>query len=330
MKALSLIEKIYWHIKRNLIRISSIVLIPKAIKTAIRCNNIIAENKENVAIIVLTEHIGDIIASQPVSEYLIKNNNKKIIWIVNKKYENIVHLLPSISYILPISCLSEWIYARRLINKNLVYNLHFNGRLCPKYYLKLSNENKEITLDNYYKRGNLLKMFFDLAELPYSDVKPKINLPNKVDNLPDLPKKYFVIHTSSNEICRNWDKKKWILFMNSHPHVEFIEIGLTPTFVNIPNCNSFLCGKTSFADIVYIISKAYGFIGVDSSMAHIANALDCRSIVILGKYKEFESYMPFSGVSDNNFFKVVQREGIIARDITLYELNYVFEKLNNE
>lgn len=53
--------------------------------------------------------------------------------------------------------------------------------------------------------------------------------------------------------------------------------------------------KLSILELAYIISKAKCFIGIDSGFAHFANAFDIPSVIILGEYRLFKKYMPYSG-----------------------------------
>jgi ADP-heptose:LPS heptosyltransferase len=41
-----------------------------------------------------------------------------------------------------------------------------------------------------------------------------------------------------------------------------------------------------------IIRHAVLFIGVDSGFAHVANALAIPSVLLLGRYRNFDSYLP--------------------------------------
>lgn len=41
------------------------------------------------------------------------------------------------------------------------------------------------------------------------------------------------------------------------------------------------------------MSEAKLFLGVDSGFSHVANALDIRSIFLLGKFRTFKTYKPW-------------------------------------
>ena len=58
------------------------------------------KNTDEVIVISLTEHIGDIIASEPISRYLKNNFTDKIVWVVNQKYSNFVRYNPTIDHLI--------------------------------------------------------------------------------------------------------------------------------------------------------------------------------------------------------------------------------------
>jgi len=48
-------------------------------------------------------------------------------------------------------------------------------------------------------------------------------------------------------------------------------------------------------EIAYVIKKSSVLIGIDSAFAHFANAMSVPFVAILGKFYNFEKYMPYSG-----------------------------------
>ena len=74
------------------------------------------KNTDGVIVISLTEHIGDIIASEPISRYFKNNFNNKIVWVVNKRYSDFVRHNPTIDHLICVDSMSEWTYLKRFLN----------------------------------------------------------------------------------------------------------------------------------------------------------------------------------------------------------------------
>lgn len=52
-----------------------------------------------------------------------------------------------------------------------------------------------------------------------------------------------------------------------------------------------------------MVRKCSVFVGIESAVAHYANALDKPSLILIGSYNNFEEYTPYSAW-DNNFTMV--------------------------
>jgi ADP-heptose:LPS heptosyltransferase len=51
----------------------------------------------------------------------------------------------------------------------------------------------------------------------------------------------------------------------------------------------------TLTEVAQTIKNAKLFIGIDSGPAHMANAVGTKGIMILGGYRAFNRYMPYSG-----------------------------------
>ena len=283
-------------------RCLSLSLIPRAYLKVKELNRYRDQNG-NVSLIILCEHLGDIIACEPVSEYLKKQNNSTVVWIVNEKYKEILYLFEAVDKIVSVSCISEYIYMSYFLKTYDVHNLHFDMKECSKYGLFLRNNNTRYHIGNYVKHGSLLETFSATGNLPRLKEKPKLRL-DKENRFPELNVPYIVIQIESNEQSRTWMVEKWEELLNSFPEYKFVEVGLKPSLSHISNCDSSYCGKLSIIDIAYIVNSCFAFIGIDSSLAHYANALDKNSIIMLGKYHDYDNYIPYAKYGDN--FKIIQ------------------------
>lgn len=256
-------------------KIKSLQIIPLVYKEYQTIHKI-AKYHSNLAIVGMTEHIGDIIASEPVARFLTQQKKQRVIWIVNKKFAELLRYNPNIYTIIEISSLSEWIYLKKLLSWKTnfpIHDLHLNLKICPQYKLQVHNYTRvDITPENYYNEGPLLTIFCLVGGLPALKMAPQFYLPpiEKRKNL-NLPQKYIAIQTTSNEARRCWDLKKWEVLINYFHDFTFIELGIKPT-LHCKNCISDYCGKTSLLDVAQIIEGCQLFIGIDSSFAHLANA----------------------------------------------------------
>lgn len=278
------------------------------------------QRERNVRVISLVEHIGDIIACEPIARYFKEQDKDvKIIWIVNNKYRELLEYNPNVDKYITVDCLSEWIYLKYFLqnlSKVTLTDLHMPDRLCSKFYLRLSNPNgKNITINNYYEHGALLNVISLIAGLPCLDLAPRMYLPVvRSCKLENLPKHYIVIQTTSNEKCRNWQIDKWCELVRYYKECIFIEVGLSATISGIDNCDSRFCGKTTLLEVAQIIQGADLFIGVDSAFAHFANALSVPGVVLLGKYKNFDKYMPYTGNYANGInAEIIHYHEIVAK-----------------
>jgi heptosyltransferase-3 len=261
-------------------------------------------NKKLVAI-SLIEHIGDIIANEPISREIRKKHpTSTIIWFVRKPFKELIKYNPNIDKVLTVYCLTTWIKIREKIKFEAVYDLHFNGRSCNHCHvpLKKENVNNLINGTNYFNYGGLLKAVSLHNKIEVLDTTPQIYIPFKIIIKSErfIPKdKFIVVHCSSNETIKDWDKKKWeqlVKILIDENTFRVVEIG-SDSKINIDSEYYLnLCGKTSILQSAAIIKKATLFIGIDSGPAHMANALDTPGIILLGEYYfGMKNFNPYAG-----------------------------------
>lgn len=261
---------------------------------------------KNINIIILPEHIGDVIAFVPFAEYLkTQDKNTYIVWLIQPKYLSIIEQNNHINYCITTYCdgFSEKFSVSKLFK---TYDVRFNGNnfcsICntERKYQKID---LKFNLENYYEYGSLLEIFSKLAKQPLKkeDWFPQLNVPENVKTKitkRNLPEKYICIHTTSNDVNREWLYEKWeelIFLIIKKCNIKIVQIGLENK-LNINDSNFIdLCGELSLIETAEVINRSKIFIGIDSGPAHIANALKVKSIILLGKYREVTNYMPFSG-----------------------------------
>ncbi len=260
---------------------------------------------KNIVAIGLVEHIGDIIACEPVSRY-IRNlyPDSYIVWITKPNYRDLIDSNPYINETYTVSCLTEWIFLKNSGLFQEVIDLHIQNRVCPTCNVPLEKiEGRvDITLENYYEHGNLLSAFCQNAGLPILTEAPQVYIRDyekqSVRNL-NLPKNYIVFHCLSNETTRDWKDENWIELakrIKTKWNMPVVEVGHRSVLSKDNSLHHVnLCGRLTILEAAEVVNNAKIFVGIDSAIAHAANAVDTYGIILLGEYRAFKKYLPYSG-----------------------------------
>lgn len=262
--------------------------------------------RKKLIAIIRTEHFGDIVAAEPIARQVREAHpNDYLVWVVKPSFKELVATHPNIDEAWPQPTVLRrlLVFSSGVFDK--VYNLEFwqsnldivSGRVHKNEVAAAKN----ITVFNYFEKGNLLTIFQLCANLPVQDEAPRLYIPEgdvkKIDAL-HLPEKLIVIHCSSNYPAKDWSVPHWeklIYWLTEEAGYTVVEIGLksknsvhNPKYINA-------CGKYSLLQTAEIIRCADYFIGIDSGPAHFANAVGTYGILLFGKLNNFDSYMPYSG-----------------------------------
>ena len=260
------------------------------------------EKREYRIGIGLIEHFGDIVACEPVSRYLRENNpNAYIAWVVRERYKELLEHNPNIDEVIVVPCLTDWIKMLHHKAFDRVVDLHVNNRVCPECNIPLIKKegDKAVDVVNYYSYGSILESFCRGAGIPPINETPVVYIPRKVEEAIaelDLPSNFIVIHCRSNEPARDWEDEKWRMLANSlngESGLPLVEVGASATVVH--SAVRDLCGRLSFLETAEVIRRANLFIGIDSGPAHLANAVGTPGVILLGQYRKFKKYMPYTG-----------------------------------
>ncbi|MFZ0927796.1 MAG: glycoside hydrolase family 99-like domain-containing protein [Syntrophobacteraceae bacterium] len=280
----------------------------------------------------LIEHLGDIVACEPVARYLKQQfPDADITWVVNERYRELVDYNPHIDRVLSVNCLSDWMRACESDLFDEIVDLHVNKRVCTIWGKVLNKKrgNPAVDVVDYFKFGSLLGAFSHGAGLPALDMSPRVYIPEEVQRKVDLiglPRQFIVIHCTSNEINKDWPVSKWfelVKAISGKWGMPTVEVGLVPVCSKLNGQNSCidLCGRLSILETAEVIRRSILFIGVDSGPAHIANALGIPGVILMGRYRIYHYYMPFTGEYANgiNADIIFNRDGC-ARDIPVEEV----------
>ncbi|MGC8594927.1 MAG: glycoside hydrolase family 99-like domain-containing protein [Candidatus Kryptoniota bacterium] len=280
---------------------------PKPVRLVTQSTELNTYEKKKIAI-GLIEHFGDIVACEPVSRYVRSENPEAYIaWCVRKEYKELLVSNPYIDEVVTVECLTEWIALKELGVFDEVVDLHIDGRICPVCQVPLKKGVPfRVDGENYYKVGNLLSAFSKGAGLPALDGSPNVYIDELARNAVDemhLPPDYVVIHAKTNEFDRDWNLNGWIdvvSYVHKTYKLPVIEVGNEGIVEKaLPDLVKFI-GKTSYIQTAEVIRRAKLFIGVDSGPAHLANAVRTKGVIILGEYRNFKMYIPYSGYYANS------------------------------
>jgi ADP-heptose:LPS heptosyltransferase len=254
--------------------------------------------------ILLLEHIGDIIACEPVARYVrARTPDAYIVWCVRPDYRELVAGNPAVDRVLQVHCLSVrlWLAWSRLFDE--VIDLHLPGRFCCLCAKPALRDSAPVDLSNFYRFGGILESFCLAAGLPALADAPRIHIPQAARRAVDalrLPAQFIVIHASANSPAKEWPAEKWhelsrrVVTLRG---IAIVEIGLAPVLATASTGDGYrdLCGRLSLLETAEVIRRASLFVGIDSGPAHMANAAGTPGVVLLGRYLGFDKYVPFSG-----------------------------------
>ena len=267
----------------------------------------------------LVEHLGDIVAAEPVSRLARRRYpDARILWVVRKPYAGVPAGFQAVDAVIPVTCLTEWLLLRAS-GLGPSWDLHISQRYCPRCQVPVQKPGAagEINPHNYYRSGNLLAVQCLSAGLPVLTDAPELRVdPQAAEAVArlNLSPRLIVIHCASNEASRDWPRANWAALLDQilrEPGLSVAEIGLHPAVITEASARRrTLCGKLTIQQTAAVLSKATLFIGIDSGPAHLANAVGVPAVILLGGYKGFVGYMPYSGgYQDGTRADIVRTEG---------------------
>lgn len=277
--------------------------------------------------IALTEHLGDIVAAEPIVRYIKQQRpSAYIIWCVKTPYRELIEHHPLIDYPLVVSCLAEWIRLSRQPIFDDIYDLHFQGRKCLTCNIAPApfRGDPTITKENYFHVGNLLTIFCKNSGLSAIGDLPRIYIPESaiaaVDRL-HFPEHFIAIHCLSYQPEKHWMPSKWrecVENILKSLRCSVVEVGLTsgldePVHGLRDAQYRNLCGQLSILETAEVIRRSQAFIGIDSGPSHLANAVGTYGIILLGNYAGFTRYNPYSGhYGDQTNAAFIYSAGVVA------------------
>lgn len=274
----------------------------RAVKLRARWRIRRAALRRPVAAIALVEHMGDIVAAEPVVRMVRERHpDAHLVWVVRRSFRDLIEHHPDIDEAVTVGCLGEWLSLASAPPFDVVYDLHVPGRECNECRMHVVGDGShDIRIGNYFHHGNLLQIFCRCAGLPLSNDGPRLHRPETVARSVDrfaLPEDFVALHCTSNQDVRDWSTPKWqeLVAALSADGIATVEVGLKPLVAPGTATHTDLCGRLSLLETAEVIARARVFVGIDSGPAHLANAVGTRGVILLGHYRSYTRYMPYSG-----------------------------------
>lgn len=254
--------------------------------------------------ILLVEHLGDIIACEPVIGWARKASpHAFVVWIVKDSYAELLSSHPGLDAVITVGSLAS---AASIIESNVfdvVIDLHINNKPTGIEDVVHTKSRGDPSVDSvtYFRERSLLRAFSKAAGIPQFRAPPTMYLDpataNSVDAL-RLPPRFVVIHTTSNDAARDWSAQEWeklIAYVADECDLTVVEVGLRPTVsADHPRITS-LCGQLTLNETAEVIRRSAFFIGVDSGPAHMANAWRKPSLLLFGRFAGEDDWCPYEG-----------------------------------
>jgi ADP-heptose:LPS heptosyltransferase len=263
--------------------------------------------KSEAQIIVgLIEHLGDIVACEPVARYLkLSRPDAHLSWVVRPEFREVVDTNPYVDGTVTVDCLTDWMKLSAHGGYDQVADLHVNYRICQHCQIPLVKRtgNPFVTVHEWLDYGALLEAFSLGAGLPRLSAQPQLYLGREhikaVDALA-LPTDFCVIHRVSNDFRKDWTGEGWRALsriVQDRLGLSIVEVGAGKTEdLPLPIDGTLsLVNRIPILQTAEVIRRARMFIGIDSGPGQLANALKVPGIVLLGQYHYFRQYCPYTG-----------------------------------
>lgn len=241
--------------------------------------------------------LGDTLSVTPTLRKLHHTYNQKISVITH--HPNLFHTNPYVDNI--FNELNDDIKNNYEVFNSFNIGYHPNG-VCYKHNVMDIRQFHAINL------GFMLTK--DEMELDYR--------PNTICIIPDLPKKYVLIHPVQNWNSRTWEAKKWQLLTKllNERGIPVVSVGKDSSELGGSNVNKpvfnfpiklglNLMNKTSLDETWHLINNSMCFVTMDSGLLHLAGTTDTE-IIQLGSSINPEFRSPYRNGSQEYKYHYVR------------------------
>jgi len=254
--------------------------------------------------ILLVEHIGDIIACEPVIGWVRRTVPEAfVVWVVRDVFRELLDHHPGVDVTLPVSSLALVAPIVRSKAFDVCFDLHVNHKPTGRKNLDHVKSWGDPRVDgvSYFRYGTILRAFSTAAGIPGLSGAAQLHVPPEVVQKVDaigLPARFVAIHTTSNDEVKNWLPDAWgrvVRHILDAWGMSVVEVGLAQTIPCRDERFISLCGRISILETAEVIRRATFFIGVDSAGAHMANVGRIPSLLLFGQYKGERAWTPYDG-----------------------------------
>lgn len=268
------------------------------------CGDRLAAGELPVAICRI-ERLGDIVATTAVASHLRRSlgPDVRIAWVCAAEYVPVLEGNPDIDAIFVEPCLTSWMMLRRHLPPDaLVVELFLDSDRCGWTGLRVKQNLSGWTIHNYYNnRNSLLAAYSGASGHPVPDIAP--SLPRIASVRAALPRDGSVarplvaMHFTSRDPARSWPARNARLFSEAAlaAGCDLIELGEQSQVSSQLKSVKRPPAPGDVSAHLMALARADCFVGVDSGFAHCANALGIPSLILLGEFRDFPDYFPFSG-----------------------------------
>ncbi len=251
------------------------------------------------------ERLGDIVATTAVAGHLRRTLGPKarIAWVCAAPYVPLLRGDPAIDAVFVEPCLTSWmLQRRRLPRQTLAVELFLDSDRCCWTGLRVKQHESGWTIHNYYRNGNsLLAAYSGAAGYPLPDLPPSLPGFARMRELRtcarDASRPRVAVHFTSRDGARRWPVPNARRFCENAlaAGCVLVELGNDAVLASEMNGIECLPRESDISDHLRALANCDCFVGVDSGFAHCANALELPSLILLGKFRDFPGYSPFSG-----------------------------------
>lgn len=264
--------------------------------------------------VLCVESIGDVIACEPIARNVRGMSPRaRITWIVRKGLEELVAFNPTIDAVLPVASLGEGediCSEKRLMPNAVIVNCHMDGWRCMRTNRVFANPNNpEMNMDTYFFLTGILGAYSTAAGLPMLDDSPVFHLDPSLKTMePAGGSPYVVFHCHSTDTTKNWTVDNWnrlagaVIAAGWH----VVEVGTLKIVQSSSPYYHDWSGNRRFQEIGQIIRVASLYVGIDSCFAHMANCFRIPSVILLGRYRNYDAYNPYSGPFSRDGMRLVR------------------------
>ena len=273
--------------------------------------------------IFLTEHVGDIVACEPVIRHARSQHpDAVLVWVTRSTYAPLVAHHPLLDAVVTVASLAS---VNPLIRSGIFYysidlNVHGKPTGIPGLLHEKIVGSREIDTNSYVAWAPLLRAFSIGAGLPALDEAPTLYISAEADAKAACIARgepFVVVHTVANDARRSWPISNWrTLTEHILMRTRYLvyEVGLRSTIRRQHARFRSLAGELSLLETAAVIKNATCFFGVESGPAHIANALQVNSLVLAGQFLDTD-FFPYTG-----YFAETRERSVLLHSSSVAEL----------